>query len=512
MKKRLFAALSAAAILLSASGCSSGSESTRNVLPVFEEPVTISVMLPRGDKIFNPDWAVWEYIESSTGAELDLRPATANYESALATAFSSPGSKPDLVVFNSKSLADKYSASGDLVALEDVADMMSNWAIFWSNIAKDEKESLFNIRRWADGKTYWPSRYGFYDFSNLKAWMYRKDIFDQHGLEIPSTYDELYDVAKRLKDLYPDSYPISCENFFSYIAQSAGPQWKKNFQCWEYYDFTAGKWCFGAAEDTMLDIVKVFKRFYDDELIQPNFTASTEHEFRELVTGGRTFIFPHNQSRMGDFITEASIINRAFDLAVMAPPVADASGGKPLMINSRSDSGGMSIVNTGDETRISNAVKLFDWFYSAQAYELLSWGEEGQTYEISTGTKRFILSRDEDIRSKYGFQTPAAAQAVYPEAVMSEQFKYNTSEDVKTLLSSIESDYNPRNWISFTEDEQEILSETGAAIRSFARENISKFLIGQKPLSEWDSFVEDLYDMDLDELLSVYETAYDRVK
>ncbi len=513
MKKRFFAAFSAAVVFFAMSGCSSsGSTQVADAPPIFEEAVTVSVMLPRGDKIFNPDWVVWDYIQSSTGAKLDLRPATANYEAALAIAFSSPETKPDLVVFNSKSLSDKYAANGHLLALEDVSDNMPNWAIFWSNISKDERDTLFRIRRWADGKTYWPSRYGFSDFSNIKTWMYRRDIFDQHGLEIPTTYDELYSVAKRLKELYPDSYPISCENFFSHIAQAAGPQWKRNFECWEYYDFSEGKWCYGATEDTMLDIIKVFNRFYEDELIPPNFTASTEHEFFDLVTSGRTFIFPHLQSNMGNFISEASIINRAFDLAVMTPPVADELTGKPLMINSRSDSNGLAIVNTGDSARISNAVKLFDWFYSAQAYELLSWGKVGETHAISSGIKHFILSRGEDIRSKYGFQTYAAAQAVYPEAVMSEQFKYNSAEDVKILLSSIESDYNPKNWIAFTADEQAVISETGSAIRSYAREAIGKFLTGEKPLSEWDSFVETLHDMDLDKLLSVFEGAYARVK
>ncbi len=513
MKKRFFAAFVLVATLFAMSGCSSsGSQQRNDPPPIFAESVSISIMLPRGDEIFNPDWVVWDYIESSTGAKLDLQPATANYEAALATAFASPETIPDLVVFNSKPLSDKYAAAGQLIALEDVLDGMPNWALFWSNIGKDERDKLFQIRCAADGKTYWPARYGFFEFSNIKTWMYRRDIFDQHGLDIPATYDELYDVAKRLKELYPDSYPISCENFFSHVARAAGPQWKPNFECWEYYDFSEGKWRYGAAEDTMLDIIKVFNRLYEDDLIPPNFTASTKHEFFDLVTSGRTFIFPHFQSHMGDFISEARIINRAFDLAVMTPPIADELTGKPLMINSRLDSDGLSIVNTGDPTRISNAIKLFDWFYSNQAYELLSWGKQGETFELSSGMKSFLLPAGEDIRTKYGFQTYAAAQAVYPEAVMSEQFKYNSVEDIRCLLSSIESDYNPRNWISFTADEQKIISEIGAAIRSYARETICKFLLGEKPFSEWDAFVEDLYDMGLDKLLSVYESAYNRVK
>lgn len=513
MRKRFLAIFSAAVMFISIPGCSlSTSDQAAKNVPVFSEPVSISILFPRGDKLFDRDWLVWDYIRSATGAELDLRQAGANYESSLATAFASPQTMPDLVAFNSKALSDKYASSGSLVALEDVQEQMPNWAIFWSNISAEERERLFRVRRYADGKTYWPARYGFADFSNIKAWMYRKDIFDQHGLDIPSTYDEMYDVAKRLKELYPSSYPISCENFFTHVAQAVGPQWKRNFQCWEYYDFSSAKWCYGAAESTMLDIIKTFNRFYEDDLIYPSFTASTEHEFTELVTGGNTFMFPHFQSRMEDFISEASYINRFFELAVMTPPVANTRTGSHFMINTRADNNGLSIVNTRDASRIANAVKFFDWFYSSSAVELLSWGKVGETHENLDGKKHFILSSGEDIRSKYGLHTPAAAQAVNPESVISYRFKFNSGEDVKTLLSSIESDYNPRNWISFTSDEAETVSKTGSAIRSFARDSISKFLLGQKPLSEWDSFTQELYDMGLTELLSAYERAYNRVK
>jgi multiple sugar transport system substrate-binding protein len=36
------------------------------------------------------------------------------------------------------------------------------------------------------------------------ALMYRKDLFDEHGLSVPTTLDELVDTAKQLKELEPD--------------------------------------------------------------------------------------------------------------------------------------------------------------------------------------------------------------------------------------------------------------------------------------------------------------------
>ena len=43
-------------------------------------------------------------------------------------------------------------------------------------------------------------------------------------------------------------------------------------------------------------------------------------------------------------------------------------------------------------------------------------------------------------------------------------------------------------------------------------ENLAKFILGQKPLSEFDSFVDGLYDMGLNDILDVYTSAYGRIK
>lgn len=45
--------------------------------------------------------------------------------------------------------------------------------------------------------------------TNRVIWMYREDIFKKNGLNPPSNYDELITVGKKLKELYPNSYPFS---------------------------------------------------------------------------------------------------------------------------------------------------------------------------------------------------------------------------------------------------------------------------------------------------------------
>ena len=167
--------------------------------------------------------------------------------------------------------------------------------------------------------------------------------------------------------------------------------------------------------------------------------------------------------------------------------------------------------------RMRSAYKIrssfLDWMYSDEGSELLSWGREGETYRVVDGKKKFILEPGEDIRSKYGFQTYGLQQRLDKEAVLDYYVgDVGSAEELQMIMDHIEKTYNPAKWIAFNAQEQAVRADLGTAIRSFAQEKISKYLMGQEPLSTWDSFVKNLNDMGVDQLLAVYQSAYDRMR
>ena len=46
--------------------------------------------------------------------------------------------------------------------------------------------------------------------------------------------------------------------------------------------------------------------------------------------------------------------------------------------------------------------------------------------------------------------------------------------------------------ISFTVDESAQMSETMTTVNTFVDENIAKFIAGERPMSEWDAFVDEI--------------------
>ena len=260
----------------------------------------------------------------------------------------------------------------------------------------------------------------------------------------------------------------------------------------------------------MLEIVKTFKRFYDEGLINPNFISTPTREFSELVTTERAFMFPCFFNRMSMYMNTMVGINDEFKLSPMNPPVANAQTGKPYVISYNFDKMGLVIPNNGDEKRIAKAIKFLDWLYSDEAIELMSWGKEGETFEVVDGKKKFILGEGEDIGNKYGFQTYGAGQAYDPAAVIEKSLDNMTEEELNTIIENVEKNINPRSWLSLTNDEKNVAATIGTDIKVYVQEITSKFMLGQLPLSEWDSYVKTIEEMGLEELLSVYEGAYNR--
>ena len=95
---------------------------------------------------------------------------------------------------------------------------MPNYKAFWESKPEDD-QWLKEARRSADGKIYAAPSYGMDRYTNVRCWLYRKDIFEKNNLKVPETMDDLYDVAKKLKAKYPD---INADNIDGILKAEIG--------------------------------------------------------------------------------------------------------------------------------------------------------------------------------------------------------------------------------------------------------------------------------------------------
>ncbi len=461
---------------------------------------------------FRDDWKVLDYIREATKANIEFTAyPSSDYTTKVSLIMAAPESVPDLMCMPSMDFVSKYVSQGAFVAIDDYEDKMPNYTKFWNSLPEEEAENMLRIRRSADGKTYYPQVYGRQNTINLRTWLYREDIFEKHDLKTPETLSELYETAKTLKELYPDSYPVCIRGFFNNGVDLIGSQWSPYFAYGAYYDFNTDTWHFGAREDTMRDMIEYFKKLSDEKLIPPNYITMSGSEWSELVHTNRTFVFPQYQVQIDILNAESRKNNPGFTMAAMMPPRAETESGQNKLAKWNVDPCGYVICNSGNEKRISNAFALLDWFYSDEACQLLSWGKEDETYEVVDGKKKFILDEGENVENAYGFQTNSFIVRIEQDAVM-ESFSEEQRESTAFITQYIEEGYNPAQWVGLNEEEESVRAEVGAALQTYTQEMISKFLLGTEPLSKWDEYVASINEMGADKLLAAYESAYNRVK
>ena len=173
---------------------------------------------------------------------------------------------------------------------------------------------------------------------------------------------------------------------------------------------------------------------------------------------------------------------------------------------------GLSIPDSGRAEGIANAAKFLDWMYTDEAMELVSWGKEGETYEVVDGKKKFITDENGTMpNTMYGFQLygtfcrldPLAAEAMQSEATLE-------SEDI---VKGYALPYYPvTEWLDFNDDEQAVMDMYRTALLTYTDEMFIKFMLGHEPLSKFDEFKATLEEMGVAEVLAAYESAYNRVK
>ena len=337
-------------------------------------------------------------------------------------------------------------------------------------------------------------------------------IAKKHNLKVPETYDELYAVCKELKKLYPDSYPF-CTRSMSYLFDIPGSSFDKWWQYGAYYDFDDEEWRWGATEDTALEVVTFYKKMIDEKLMPSDSVTLNNATWEEFMLTDKGFILPHLQLRI-DYFNQLAHQggNTEYKLQAFAPPVANAEKGASMIERGDLEMIGFSIPDSGREEGIANAAKFLDWMYTDEAMELVSWGKEGETYEVVDGKKKYITDENgTQPNTMYGFQLygtfcrldPSAAEALQSET---------TIESEKLIVEHTLPEYPVTLWLDFNDEEQSVIDMYRTGLHTYTEEMLIKFMLGQEPLANFDKFVENLKSMGVDEVIAAYESAYSRVK
>ncbi|MFC3769680.1 extracellular solute-binding protein [Paenibacillus sp. GCM10012303] len=348
--------------------------------------------------------------------------------------------------------------------------------------------------------------------------MIRTDILQELGLKAPTTFEELYEVLKAFKAKYPDSYPWTMRSGSQYNLRFLAYAFGSGFSI--YYEPKSDKYLYGPAHPEFKEVMTYLTKLYKEKLLDPNFTNLTAQQWQQNLSSGKSLFFYDNYTFAVNFNAALQQVNpkAKFD---MLPIFKDASGNKRNYMDNPSSFNSYAI-----SSKVKNPeeiVKLFDWMYSDEGADITNFGTPAEHFTRS-GDKVTItpslIDQFKDKQDPYRAMQSFLGTGLLAFSTFTDDTPMLTISppELKLWSDSVKQQKDRKEVIEkpldppFTEEEREKLKQLTTKVDTIVTQNVDKFILGSRPLSELDAFAKEVAAGGASEIEDIYNAAWKRMK
>ena len=456
-------------------------------LPIDIKGTTIT-MLCSTDVTTNNDSVVIKELRRRTGLNVQVMaiPVSA-YKEKAKVLVASKDQMPDTITpsgFTVPEIND-LGAQGAFVNVMEYQNELPNFKKIYVDEA-EERNVAGNLKNLMDseGRLF---AFPTYDISRdvNHGMLYRKDIFDKHGLKMWNDKDSFLNVLRELKKLYPSSTPFASKTGTN-ILRDLGYSWGLNgFK--PYYNEEEGIWKYSCVVPEFKEVLDFVKIMYKEGLIDPEFITATQAAWTQKMTQkDKAFVTWDWIGRLDMFKEQTKDTIPEYDLRYAYP-----IGGK--VITPERTKSGPSIKKGKNELL---ALKLCDYLLSDSGAQLMTMGIEGVTYNLrEDGKAEYVGHEGErgvgitELESEYGLYIQNLCRRFDRR---SSYYDFTERErEAQDMMNNKEGGgYMPLDPVlSFTPEEIDIYSKYTTQIIKAAEEFAVKYILsdnyGEKEWNEW---------------------------
>ncbi len=468
-------------------------------------------------------WLFWKELTKRTG--VTLKPVDvplADYEKKRSVLIGA-GDAPFLIPKTYHPSEVAFVSSGAVLAVSDYVKLMPN---FRDKVRKWKLEPELDSIRQSDGKYYLLP--GLHEkVKSGYSLSFRTDVLDKHGLSLPTTWDEVYDVLKALKEEYPGKYPFSdrwstntpfpCGALFSYLGQAFGVR-----AGWTYdnisFDHKAQKFVFTGAQDSYRQMVEYLRRLVAEKLMDPESFSQTDDQALQKLLAEKSYAMSANpQVLVQDYRYNLEKQVKGAKIEMIPAPLGPA--GPVVLGGSRLENGVMISSKALKSDSFVAMMQFVDWlWYSDEGQRLARWGVEGVTYTRSGNQYKLkpgisLMGSDpdapKDMQKDYGFYNGVFAYGGSWELVSS-MFSPDEKKFQDAMAQREQLPIDPAHPLQSFEQEQATLWDT--PLKDTVIQNTLQFVLGKRPLSQWVAYLSELKSKNMQQLVDLHNKAYERFK
>ncbi|ASW54420.1 extracellular solute-binding protein [Plantactinospora sp. KBS50] len=471
---------------------------------------------------YKADWMFWSELSKRTNISFDPTVIPLSDYNQKRSVMISGGNAPSIIPKTYHPGEEEYIASGAILPVSDYLDLMPN---FKDKVAKWKLESNIDGLRQADGK--------FYLLPGLHeaAWQdytlaARTDVLEKLGIATPQTWDDITNMLRAIKQAYPDKYPLSdrwsnapgpgANNLLGILSTAygtyAGWAWQST-----HWDDGAKKFVYSGSMDQYKQVVQYLNTLVSEKLLDPESFTQSDEDARAKFAAGKSFVISTNaQELVNSYRKDIAKISGA---TVAKLPLPVGPMGPVLDGTTRLENGLMISSKARDSENFVAMMQFIDWLWYSDEGELFAkWGVEGTTYTGDVNAGTFKLASDVDwaglnpgaskaLNADFGFSNGVFAYGGSTN-LLNSQFPQEEQEYQKLMNQRQTLPLPPPKPLNADEREQATLWESG--LRDHVDQQTLKFILGERPLSDWDAYLSELKGKSMDQYVDTVNKAYER--
>lgn len=342
----------------------------------------------------------------------------------------------------------------------------------------------------------------------------RQDWLDDLNLPMPETIEDYYNTLKAFKEQKGAELPFSA----NIIHTSGMGVLIGAYGVDKTFFVKDDKVVYGPAQPEYKEFLKEMHKWYDEKLLDNNFPTLDQKTINSnMLNGFSGLTSGSGGSGLGLYNETAKTMDPNMKFAGAPYPVLH-KGEKPQFGQIQGYCNGEYVAVSSSCENVEAAVKFLNYGYTEEGHMLNNFGEEGVSYIMENGYPTYtdLIVNNPDglpMNTALGMYVRAAGGGgpfVQDPRYIEQYYRTPEQKEAWQLWTSTEAEKHILPQLYIDQEKQSDFTAKCNEIQTYQDEMFSKFVMGTEDIEGFDAYVETLEGLGLNDVLDMYQEAYDR--